>query len=344
MKGWLGWVLLPVFYLTVLIGWPPFACAAKAIELKWASPYPIGHPSYVMANEFIGFIHKRTDNKVKIVHFPAEQLGKAKDMLILCSQGIADISQVHITYFAGQLPLNNVALLPTYYKASEGSEIYRRLLLTSPEIQNEFLKYGVRSIEGHTTAQYDIATVKKEVNSLEDAKGLKLKTAGGWYDRIAKRYGIVPVSIAAAETYEAMQRGIVEGCIFNFPSVRSYRLNDHIKYFTNGLRLGGYPGAVVINEKKWQKLPPDVQKGIREAAEDAGKRWGVYWDDMHDETVKQFIQQGIKVYNIPAEDQAKWDAPIKGLAEDFIADLEKRKLPGRQVYDEFKKISDEVVK
>src|SRR5512135_96191 len=270
--------LFAVFAFTTGI---PGVHGQQPIELKWASPYPVGHPSYVMANEFINFIHQRTNNKVKVSHFPAEQLGKAKDLLILCSQGVADMAQIHITYFAGQLPLNNVSQLPFYTKASEGCEIYRRLIDTSPEIQQEFKKYGVKALEGHTTAQYDVATMKKPVRSPEDLKGLKLKTAGGMYDKIARRYGITPVSIAATETYEAMQRGVVEGCIFNFPSIRSYRLNEQIKYITDGMRCGGYPGAVIINEKKWEKLPQDIQKQIILASEDAHKRWGIYWDQQH---------------------------------------------------------------
>ncbi len=333
-------VLILTFWISGFSG----AQGQQPIELKWASPYPVGHPSYVMALEFIDFIHKRTNNKVKVAHFPAEQLGKAKDLLIICSQGVADMAQIHITYFAGQLPLNNVAQLPFYTKASEGSKIYRRLLDTSQEIKQEFHKYGVKGLEGHTTAQYDVATIKKPVRDPEDCKGLKLKTAGGMYDKIARRYGIVPVSIAATETYEAMQRGVVEGCIFNFPSIRSYRLNEQIKYITNGMRCGGYPGAVIINEKKWDKLPAEIQKGILQASEDATKRWGVYWDQQHDETIKQFEKQGIEIYTLKPEERTKWDVPLKGVEEEYISEVEKKNLPGRKVFNDFMKICKEVMK
>uniref|UniRef100_A0A7V3N4X7 TRAP transporter substrate-binding protein n=1 Tax=candidate division CPR3 bacterium TaxID=2268181 RepID=A0A7V3N4X7_UNCC3 len=342
MKNYLYRLSLLAF--VIFLFFPQIAKTQQPIELKWASPYPVGHPSYVMAVEFIDLIHKHTNNKIKISHFPAEQLGKAKDLLIICSQGIADIAQIHITYFAGQLPLNNVAQLPFYITASEGSKIYRTLIARSPEIQQEFAKYGVKALEGHTTMQYEVATIKKPVHRVEDLKGLKLKTAGGMYDKIARRYGIIPVSIAAAETYEAMQRGIVEGCVFNFPSIRSYRLNDHIKYITNGMKCGGYPGAVIFNQKKWEKITPELQQGILKAAEEAGRRWGIYWDEMLVETIKEFSKQGIQIYNIPAQDRTKWDAPLKGIEEEYIKDLEKKNLPGRKVFNDFMKIVNEVIK
>lgn len=164
------------------------------------------------------------------------------------------------------------------------------------------------------------------------------------YDKIARRYGITPVSIAATETYEAMQRGVVEGCIFNFPSIRSYRLNEQIKYITNGMRCGGYPGAVIFNEKKWEKLPEGIQKGILLASMDMSKRWGVYWDLQHEETVKQFEKQGIQIYTIKPEERAKWDAPLKGVEEEYISDVDKKNLPGRKVFNDFLKICKEVTK
>ena len=51
--------------------------AEDVITLKFASPYPVGHPSYVMAKEYIDDIQKLTNNKVRISYFPAEQLGKS---------------------------------------------------------------------------------------------------------------------------------------------------------------------------------------------------------------------------------------------------------------------------
>jgi TRAP-type C4-dicarboxylate transport system substrate-binding protein len=314
----------------------------QPIELKWASPYPVGHPDYVMALDFIDLIHKHTNNKVKVNFFPAEQLGKAKDMLIICGQGVADMANVHIAYFAGQLPLNNVSCLPFYTTALEGGTIYQRLINTSQEIQEEFKKYSVKVLKGHTTPQYEVATIKRPVRSPEDCKGLKLKTGGGMFDKIGRRYGVVAVSIAATETYEAMQRGVVDGCIFNFPSIRSYRLNDLVKYITKGMRCGGYPGVVVYNQKKWDNLPQDIQKGILQASQESAKRTAAYWHEQNNEITKEFAKQGIQIYEIKPEERAKWDAPLEGVEEEYITDAEKKKVPARKVFNEFLKIAKEV--
>ena len=318
--------------------------AQETIKLKWASPYPIGHLSHHHAVQFIDLIHKYTNQRVKIDYFPQEQLGKAKEMLYLCSQGTADLAQVHITYFAGQLPLNNVAMLPFFTTATEGTEIYARLVEASAEIRQEFQKFGVRVINVNTTPQYDIGTVKKPVQKPEDARGLKLKTAGGMYNIIAQQYKILPINIAAVETYESIKRGTVEGVIFSYPSIKAYRLNEVLKYYTLGLKMGGYPASVVVNEKRWQQLSKDIREAISKAAVEMNKIMGKGWDDHQEELSRQFAKEGMVIYRIPPEGRAAWETPLKGIEEFWIKDVEKKGLPGKKVFNDFLKIAQAVAK
>ena len=337
--------LLGTLTFAALIGGIGTAQADSTITLKFASPYPVGHPSYVRAKEYIEDIQKLTNNKVKFSYFPAEQLGKAKDMLTVCGRGVADFCQIHVTYFAGQLPYTNMIVLPYWTSATEGTEIFKEMLETSPELQEEMHKYGVKGMVGTTTPTYDVATVKKPVRKLEDLKGLKLKTAGGIYDNIAKRYGIIPVSIPASETYEAVQRGVVDGVVFNYPSIRSYHLNDLIKYITNGMRCGGYPGAIVVNEKTWQKLPKDVQDAIMKANHNAMAKEGHRWDTLHKEVMQQFKNQGIQVYDLTPEQRVAWRKVLNGVGEEYVTEIEKRGFTkARKVFEDYKKIAERVTK
>jgi TRAP-type C4-dicarboxylate transport system substrate-binding protein len=121
-------------------------------------------------------------------------------------------------------------------------------------------------------------------------------------------------------------------------------LNELIKYYTFGLKLGGYPGATIINEKRWQQLPPGIQEGINKATEEIGKIWGVAWDQEQEELRKQFEKEGMSIFPIPAADRAVWDAPLKGIEEFWIQDLEKKGLPGKKVFGDFLKIARDVAK
>ncbi len=316
----------------------------KVIKLKFAHSFPVGHSSYKSAEFFIKRVEEITGGRVRIEHYPAEQLGKMKDLLNLCSQGVTDLAYVPPSFFSGQVPLSSVMILPFWTTATEGTEIFTRLVQACPEITQEYLKYGVRPLYVSTTSQYDVGTVKKPVRSPEDLKGLKLKTSGGIFDKIAARYGITAVTVPSPEVYEATQRGIVDGNIFSLASVKGYRVDELEKYHTLGLRLGGYPAACIINEKTWQGLPEDVKKALAKAGEDTNRKHCEEWDKLTEQLAAQFEKQGMTIYRVKPEERPKWEVPLKGIEEEWVAEMEKRGLPARKVCQEYLKICREVAK
>ncbi len=337
--------LLLVFFFLAFLGGPKPAQSQEVVKLKMADSFPIGHIAYQYALYFIKKVEEISNNKIKIEYYPSEQMGKLKDLLNLCGQGIVDIAYVPPSFYAGQIPLNTVLILPFWTTAVEGTKIYQRLMETTPELSQELLmKYKVRPLIINSTSQYDIGTVKKPVRSPDDLKGLKLKTSGGLFDRIAKQYGIITVTLASPEVYEATQRGIVDGNIFSYPSVKGYRVNELEKYHTLGARMGGYPSSYQVNDKKWQGLSKDVQKVLLLAAEDMSKAFAEAWDKEQIRLAEQFEKEGMTIYRIKAEERAKWEAPLKGIEAVWIEDMEKKNLPGKKVFESFQKICQEVVK
>jgi TRAP-type C4-dicarboxylate transport system substrate-binding protein len=257
---------------------------------------------------------------------------------------VADISFVPPSFYAGTLPWNTVTQLPYWTTALEGARVYRRVMAACPELSQELMRYGVRPLVVTSISQYDVGTVKKPVRSPEDLKNLKLKTSGGLFDKIAKQYGIIPVVVPSPEIYEATQRGIIDGNILSFPSVKGYRVNELEKYHTFGLRMGGYPALWTINEKKWQKIPEDLRKALLKVSEEFSDYSANSWDEEQVNLVQQFEKEGMVIYRPAREDRAKWEAPLKGIEEIWIQDMEKKGLSARKVFAEFSRSCGEVVR
>lgn len=315
----------------------------KVYTLKMADSFPNSHPIYSVALRFMEEAKKRSNGRIQFEYYPAEQLGKLKDLMKLCQQGMTDITYVGIPYFQGQLGLNTVMEMPAYTTALEGSEIYRELLKSSPEIQEEWAKLKLRPFMPFVTNQYDAGTVKKQIKAPEDLKGLRLKSSGGFFELIAKRYGILPVSMPNNEAYEALQRGILDGVINSLPSVKGYRFDEHEKFHTLGMRLGGYPIAYVINEKSWNELPPDLQQALAEAGKSAASYFAEMWDAQVTEIAKDYEKRGIQITRILPRQRVLWDAPLKGVEEEWVSMFEKQG-NSRKVYEQFKKIANEITK
>jgi TRAP-type C4-dicarboxylate transport system substrate-binding protein len=337
-------LIVSLALIMVPLGWTSALQAeeAKPITLKMADSFPQSHPAYKMSQRLIQKIDEYTQGKVKIDYYPAEQLGKMKDLLDLCKLGVTDIAYVAPSFDAGKVPLNTIMILPYWTNAAEGTEIYQRLLKEAPELSREFSRYGVSPLAVLCISQYDIGTVQKEVRSPADAKGLRLKSSGGLYERIAKRYGISPVTIPSPEVYEGVQRGVVDGAIFSLPSVKGYRLNELEKYHTLGLRLGGYPATYVINDKVWQGLSPALQEGITRAAVESSKWFAKVWDGLQVQLAKAFEQGGMKIYYVTTKERSPWDEAVKGIEKEWIESVKGKAPSCEEVFNKFKKISEEV--
>ncbi|MHB9150883.1 MAG: TRAP transporter substrate-binding protein [Thermoleophilia bacterium] len=307
----------------------------EQITLKMADSVPVSHiAARVSAKVFIDRVSELTNGKVKVEYYPAEQLGKQKDMLDLNSKGVADIVDLGVSFLAGQLPLTTVMILPELDNAAVGAAVFKQVLDIGA-VADEFSRYGIRPLWGNTTPPYNVVTRDEQVTRPADLAGMKLKTSGGFYNVIAEAYGISPVTVPSPETYEAIQRGVVEGVLFSYPAVDSYKLTDVVKYITYGANFGSYANVFTINEKKWQGLPDEVKDAIAVAADDAAVASAQAWDEEEARLLVEFEKGGMEVYRIATEKQGEWAQPAEGLSKVWIESMKEKGLPGAEVYKVF---------
>ena len=140
-------------------------------------------------------LEKRTNGRMKVMFYPSEALGKAKDHYDLVDRGIADLSDVPMVYMPGRFPLSSVLDLPLSIPSSKvgtrvGWELYDKYL--RPEFP------GVKIISYETNDPGHLFTTKKPVKTLADVKGMRLRVAGTWVTRTVKELGGSAVAIAGA--------------------------------------------------------------------------------------------------------------------------------------------------
>ena len=314
----------------------------KIYKLKIADSFPMTHPLNKIVHQFMELGEKYSNGRLQFTYYPAEQLGKLQDLLKLCQQGMTDIAYVGLSFFPGQFGMNLVMNLPYYTTAEEGSKIYTKLLETSPELLQEWSRNKVYPITLGVTSQYDVGSIKGPLNKPEDLRGLRCRVAGGLFEATAKRYGMIPVSMASGEIYEGLQRGIIDGAVLSLPSVRGYSLQELEKYHTLGMRMGGFVGVYAVNEKTLKNLPPELQEALKKAGAQTTVIFAKTWDGMVKKLYQDFEKGGMNFTLITSEKRAEWDAPLKGIEEEWISRYEERGLPARKVFEQFKSIALEI--
>ncbi len=311
---------------------------AKTINLRVADSFPAGH--FIPATATIPWMEevtKKTNGRVKFEYFPAQQLGKAPDLLNLTQTGVADIGYVGMSYVSDKMPLSSVAQLPgSFTTACEGTKAYWKLAHGETMTKHEFGANKVRPLFMIVLEPYQFYTTSKQVRTIDDVKGLKLRSTGGAMDIFARKIGAIPVRMAAPEARESLSRGTLDGLIFPNESVMSYDLQSFVKFATKGGNFGSFVASYLVSDAVWNKLPKDVQKIMSEAGEAATMNICKQIDTNIDMVQGKLAAAGVTYHALTAAERKPFDEVSDEVAKDWADGLDKRGKPGSQVLQEFR--------
>jgi TRAP-type C4-dicarboxylate transport system substrate-binding protein len=323
--------------LAILIGSSVWAQAADPIKLRVADSFPKGHFLVKLVLEpWMEDVKKRTNNAVTFEHYPAQQLGKATDMLKLTQAGVADIGYVAPAYASDKMPVSEVAMLPGNFEHTcQGTLAYSKLAKDGVIAEQDYKPNGIRLLLAVSLPQYRIFTVTKPVKEVGDVTGMKLRSTGGAQDLTLRAIGAVPVRMAAPDAYESLQRGTMDGLLFPLESVVAYGADKLVKYSTDGLGFASFIVAYSISDNVWKKLSPEIQKAMTDAADALVPTACQQIQKSDDEVKKSLEAQGVKFETLTPESKAKFKDLMKGVNKAWADGLDGRGKKGSEALKEF---------
>lgn len=332
---------LSVICLATMMAYGALAPRGAAAEqtLRVADSLPVGHFFAEYATKFwMEEVTKATKGAVKFSYFPAEQMGKAKDLLALTQSGVVDVGYVVPSYASDKMPLTAVAELPGSFSNSCSATLAYWKLARNDGIlaKKEFEPNGVRLMFTLVLPPYQVFTGKKPLESIKDINGLKLRTAGGAMDATVRAFGGVPVRMAAPELYESLSRGTVDGMLFPYASMLSYDLAGISKYGTTGENFGSAVLTYVMSETRWKKLSPEVQKAMNEAGEKTTQRVCSMTDKDTARDIEKIRAKGVSFVHFGDADRKTINAKMTEVNEEWAKRLDQRGKPGTEVLTAFR--------
>src|SRR5262245_9491256 len=120
--------------------------AADPIRLRVADSFPKGHFLVKLVLEpWMEDVKRRTNNAVTFEHYPAQQLGKAADMLKLTQTGVADIGYVAPAYVSDKMAVSEVAMLPGQFEHTcQGTLAYTKLAKSGVIAEQDYAPNNIR--------------------------------------------------------------------------------------------------------------------------------------------------------------------------------------------------------
>ena len=318
----------------------PFAASAADINLTYAFFAPAGtFPGKQMAH-WAEQVNKRTGGKVAVKTFPGGTLLGAKEMYDGVSKGVADIGLGSPSYDPGRFPLTAGVSLPVGFT---NATVASRTLW---ELTKEFKpkEYEEFKVIAMFTTEPGFIQSRKPVRNAADLSGMKLRAAGTGVP-VLKALGAAPIGMPMPEVPQSVQTGVIDGTMTSREVLQDFKLAETLKFVTD------YPTVVVtfaavMDKKRWDKLPADVQKVIEELGPEMATWTGNYHDNDNVGAALKWATKEHKLEVLPlaADERARWDAKLKPMEDQWVSEAAAKGLPAARYMTRLRELRDQFSK
>ena len=297
-------------------------------ELTYASFFPPTHGQSQLAESWCAEVEKRTNGEVVVKFFPASALVKAPQTYDGVVSGIADIGFTVLAYSRGRFPVAEAIDLPMGYKTGVQATKVANAVLEKFQ-PKEFDDTKIMYLHAHGPGLLNTTT--KKVATLDDIKGLKIRTTGA-SGSIISALGGSPVGKPMNESYELLQKGVVDGSLHPLEANKGWKLGEVVKYVTENYSTAYTTTfAVFMNKAKWNALSPAVQNTIKEINKEWAAKHGESWDQIDKDGIAFLKEKGGELIPQSAEESAKWEKAMTPVVDEYIKAVTDKGIDGKAV-------------
>ena len=243
--------------------------------------------------------------------------------------GLADIGWVGSLWEPAKQPLQNVAYYSPFVTGDFRAlaEVQNRLMEKVPAFAAEWTKHNTVFLGAQVADTYHLVT-KFPVTKLDDIKGKKLLAPGAIASRVHGT-GAIPVDAGLPVFYNMLQTGVADGAVILITGVLPFKLHEVAPYITK-VDLGAvFSGALAMNKKTWDGLPPHMKELFRALGRDYAKMCSDLVAEREAGAWAALAKNpAVKISELPQAEREKWARALPDVAGDWAR---RNGEPGRQV-------------
>jgi TRAP-type C4-dicarboxylate transport system substrate-binding protein len=272
-----------------------------------------------------------TGGEVTFDIFPGgTQLGNVAKQQEQVLAGVVDIAHGLHGIPRGRFPRTSLIELP--FLTQDAGAASETLWEIYPEhLAPEYKGLKVLALHAHNGGL--IHTANTKVETMDDMKGLRLRTPSPAVSEMLTALGATPQGLPPGEVYENVQKNVIDGTVFPWDPVKSFGLNEVLNYH---LEAGSYtvPFFFVMNERKYNGLSDTAKSCIDQASGDAlVAKFGDWWDAWDAAGRKEAEDAGHTITELSPEERQRWREALQPVTEAYIAEIGERVDNAQEIYD-----------
>jgi TRAP-type C4-dicarboxylate transport system substrate-binding protein len=326
-------MLKPATFLALVAGAAALIAGPAAAQTKWNLPagYPANNPHSENLVAFAKDVEAATKGKLQITVHPAASLFKVPEIKRAVATGQAQAGEVLISVLENEDAVFGADVVP--FLATSFADAKKLWKAQRPVVEKKLGAQGIMVLFAVPWPPQGIYA-KKELNSIEDMKGLKWRAYNVGTARIGELVGAQAVTIQAAELPQALATGVVNSFMSSGATGYDSKVWESLTHFYD-TQAWLPKNITMVNKAAFDALDKPTQEAVLKAAAAAEERGWKVWEEKtkwyHDEIAKK----GMKVQP-PSPALA---TGFKKIGEQLTADwLKKAGADGQAVIDAYKKM------
>jgi TRAP-type C4-dicarboxylate transport system substrate-binding protein len=280
-------------------------------------------------------LEKISNGKIKVELFPSMSMGgKPNELYNQVRDGSADIVFTIAGYSAGVFSRSEVFELPTM----QGRDSLKtaHIIKENFDLIKEDYK-DVKPILVGVAGNYMLHTSTKRIESIDDLKGLKLRSpsrTGAWY---ISELGAEPVGMPLPDVPQALSKNAIDGAVLPMEIFPALKFQDLTKYSTelkNGGGFGNSVAVILMNKKRFESLSKELQGYIEQSAgEDLLTKYGQLMIDLEEPGKNLQRKSGGEVITLSADESDKFNEVGKKVVNKWVNEMKDKGIDGQKIVD-----------
>jgi TRAP-type transport system periplasmic protein len=319
-----------------------YSALAQEVTLKFHHIWPSAAmaPTRVIA-PWCDKVATESAGRIKCQMLPAMSGGGTPPQLVdRVKDGVDDLTITLPGYTAGRFPAMEVFELPFMTNSAEAGAA-----ASWEYLQKHALKEfpGTKILATWVHDEGYVHTSSKQVKSLDDFKGLKMRAPTRQTNKLLAKLGATPVGMPVTGVADALSKGTIDGFALPWEVIPAFKLHEMTKFHTqtDPTRPALYSAGFVfaMNQAKYDALPADLKKVIdNNSGAGLSRQIGKIWDESQAVGRKAAQDRGNTIITLSAADTDAWIKASASLNDEWVVDMDKRGLPGKQMLQDAREL------